>query len=690
MIICRKCNAQLDDNASFCSNCGASIMKGTSTGRKKGFRLPYLLMLAGILVLTVILVLLIPKVFSESSGVSHGVVYLKDGEIKYTSLPEIRTEVIAKNLDGDSTKGPSIYNYIAFSKDGSRMFYPTSGDNNSFTINYRKVNAKEPEGIEVDSDITWYQINNEGTKIWYLKGTEGDLYLSDLSNKEQLDKNVAKFYLNSTGSRLLYITNDGTIYMKNGEKAKVKINDKSSLQFVSENLSTILYMKGDSLYLKSGEQDAAIVDSGVSQVLHAYDTKEIYYLKAHEVKKYLSELVNDDKAQSDAAMKAPAKPSAPNYNDYKPDTYDPYEPDYEDYMDDTGYVDWDSYYDAYDSYSAELEEYKQKWDTAYNEAVNKYKQKDEEYKKKQEEYEAKLKRDSWRDYFTQNTVNVTEYSLYYYGEDKSTLLTDAFHSKLDCNENKPVLVYLENKKTENSRINISEITDTDDVSKLVASAPALSTGVAVAIKEKSLELSQNQGTSFAFNPKGDALYFINNYDEAKLCGDLSCINLEDTALSDPVIEDEAVSSFYLTGENDTLVYYKNITDLSNLSGDLYVDGKVVDTNVFVVSANTLPGTKNIIYAKDYNNVTDTYTLKQYDGEVTQEIGKEVYHHELFDHKVIYLSDDNSSNKTGILWLYDGTGSSRLDEGVSSVMPGLNRAYWSGRQYNNEGYHLTTK
>jgi hypothetical protein len=353
-------------------------------------------------------------------------------------------------------------------------------------------------------------------------------------------------------------------------------------------------------------------------------------------------------------------------------------------MDDTGYVDWDSYYDASDSYSAELEEYKQEWDAAYNTAVRKYKLKYEEYKKKQEEYAAKLKRDSWRDYFAKNTIAVTQYSLYYYGADKSILLTDSFHSELDYCENKPVLVYQTIKKTDNGRINMSDITDVDDVSKLVTSAPAPSTDVSVAIKEKTSGLSQNQGNSYTINSKGDTLYFINYYDQAKLYGDLCCSDLEGATLSDPVIEDEDVCSFNLTGENDTLVYYKNMTDLSNLSGDLYIDGKEADTNVFVNSANTLPGTKNIIYAKDYNKVTDTYALKQYDGADTLVIGKDVYQHELFDNKVVYLANDNSTNKSGVLWFYDGTESSRLDEDVSSVMPGISRAYWNGRQYNNKG------
>jgi hypothetical protein len=650
----------------------AAPVNQTGTIKKPGKVLPKILIAAAIVAVIVIAAILIPRLLTGNKSVDAAL-YLKDGEINYTSLSSVKPREITDQLDeyGDLAGGYVGYlSYvITLSNGGKRIFYPDKMTDSDvgMTIYYRDLKSKNSEGIKVDSEISLFKTNSAGSKIYYIKGADRNLYVNDLKDKEKLDTDVDMFYINADGSRLIYINADGNIYEKDGKKNKEKIDSNCSIISVSEKLDTIYYQKGNSLYLKKTGKDKEKILSDVSSVIHVYDSGEIYYLKTEEINHNLSDFVEDDLKAADDALVEPAQPIYPNYDNYKPDMEYPIEPDYYSYTDYWGYIDWDAYDAAYNEYYDKVDEYNAKWDAGYDAALEEYNKAYDEYLTAYDTYFAKLDRDSIRASIEGVKIPVTNYTLYYYDTKEAKAVTDRYASYLDYSLEKPVLIYENYNETGITKVNISEVVSYDDLYMRATDSLDAATEVYTAINSAAAEVKHSGSTSYYLSHSGNAVYYLDDYDAANSSGDLYEIKITGDKLGSPSKIEDDVYSLQLLYNSDSLLYFKEVKDSS---GDMYLDNKLVDSDVYIYTAYEAADTDSILYYVDYNTDKATGTLKLYQGKTSVKIGDDIHsYYAIGEKRVIYLADYNTNRGKGDLYLYNGSDKKKkIDTDVTGIIP----------------------
>ncbi|MGH4120760.1 hypothetical protein [Clostridium sp.] len=86
------------------------------------------------------------------------------------------------------------------------MFYPDNIDGEGmgtyYLRNLRKDNTKQDAAGKIDTEISienGIRISKDGSKAFYIKGSDSRLYYNDMSDKEKIDSNVDYFYVNDAG-----------------------------------------------------------------------------------------------------------------------------------------------------------------------------------------------------------------------------------------------------------------------------------------------------------------------------------------------------------------------------------------------------------------------------------------------------------------------------------------------------------
>lgn len=646
--------------------------------KKPGKPLPKIMIAAAAVIAVIILAIVVPKVISNFSKEPKGLLYLKDGELNYTSLSKIKPKEITEKL----YRGGSFDNYdfydlpyaVSLCKDGKRLFYPdkTSSSDEGITLYYRDINSKK-EGKKIDSDVIRYKANEDGTKVIYIKGYDRDLYISKLSDKDKIDSDVDTFYMNASGSKLVYITMDGEIYIKDGKKDKEKIESDASIVEVSSDLETIYYLKEGSLYVKKGDKDEDKIASEVSSVVNVYDSGELYFLKMEEEQISLMDFVNDDMKEADAAMIEPLEPWYPYREDFKPNMEQPVEPYYYDYFDFWGEGDSIAYDTALNEYYAANEEYNRLWDEAYNAAYEQYELDYEAYQEEMTDYYEKQDRDYLRESIAGNTISQTNYSLYYYDSKDVTKITDTYSAYLNYSYFTPVIAYENFDQKEITKVSLSEVEYYDDVYNMAMEALASSKNVYVAMKAETVVLDQKNSSNYYITDSGDKIYYLNNYDSDSGTGDLLVATISASKIGKAEEIDDDVYSYIVTGAKDTLVYYKNVRDSS---GDMYKDGKKLDKDVYIYSIQMIGDTDTFVYYTDYSYDSEEGTLKLIKGKDSKEIADDVHAYIAFSEKsIVYLQDYNLQKYEGDAYLYNGSKKSKeIDEDVNKLIPVDNYGY----------------
>lgn len=660
-------------------------VKQTGKDKKSGKTLTRIIVAAAaVVVVAVIAAILIPRLFKKDEAV-NALLYLKDGEINYTSLSSIKPREITDQFDEYDTfdAGDSLFlsYFISFSSDGRRIFYPdkVTDTDDGMTIYYKNLNSKKPEGVKIDSGITDYRINDAGSKVFYIKDDDLNFYMYNLKDKEKLDSDVDIFYINSDGSKIIYIKTDGNIYEKNGKKDIEKIDSNCSIVSVSDNLDTMYYLKNDSLYLKKAGKDKEKILSGASDVIHIYDSGEIYYLKENTLSYKLADLVNDDMKDADAAMAEPEEPAYPNYNDCKPDLDYPTEPDYYSYTDYWGYIDWDSYDAAYSDYMSKVDEYNAKWDEKYNAAVAEYNTAYEDYQTAYDAYYAKQDRDSIRSSMEGVTIPVTSHTLYYYDTKESREITGKYSTYLDYSTEEPVLIYENYNDTGITKINLSEVTSYDDLYYSATDNLEATTDVYTASGPAAEAVKQSGGSSYRLSKSGDTVYYLDNFDSVSGSGDLYEIRITDNKPGTPSKIDSDVNSLQILHKNDSLLYFKNVKDYS---GDMYIGNKLVDSDVYIYGNYEMVGSDFITYYVNYDGDKMTGTLKVYTGKNSVKIGDDIHsQYAVSEKRIIYMTNYNSDYNKGDIYLYNGTDKKKeIDTDVTEIIPIFDLGYLGDYSY----------
>lgn len=630
-LVCPGCGTPLGIDDVFCQECGtptgktANLLAGLPTAfhaakpanKEAGKQKKFSMKAIPIVIAAVVVIAVVAGIFLFGSPAKTHLLYLKDNEINMTALSKLEPFQLTDGLyDGGDVPSGGLNSRIKFSDDGKYMFYPenitNSYDMDLYYLNLKANNAKQSSAAKIDSGVSYYSISLDGTKVFYLKSDK--LYFYNLKEKVKIDSDVSGFYISDDGLKLLYTSGDGKLYMKDMKSGDVeKIDNDALVQRVSPDLGKIYYLKNDDLYLKEAGKDKAKLDSDVSNVPYLNDTGEFYYVKSTTETHPLSDYVNDDMT-SDADMT---------------------EPDYDDYLkkDNNGYsyFDSDAYYDD--------------WDVYY----------------------AKQERDDLRDQLQYNTYTETKASLYFYDGKAPVKVTDNYNASMSGGTEKAMIVYSKKGSADVPKFNLSEITSYYDVQSALDAASYIANDVFIAIGVKETEIDQESAESFRFNTAGTTLYFLDNASEDSY--ELYSLAISGDTIGTPELFDEDVFyNYFVMDDSDSIVYFKDV-DSDNNCGDLYVNKKNIDTDVYGYSMSSTGGKKlNLIYLADYDEDDYIGTLKQYNGKKPVKIADDVYRY-LADDKgtIAYIANYDADDDVGDAYLYSGSKPKQIDDDVSYLL-----------------------
>ena len=675
-----------DPNAGYAA--GYTDPAATAVKQKKGGIPKKALIFGGIgvaaVAVIVAVVALIVNLLGGGSSTSDKtyMFYLRDREIVYFDLKSgDKLEVTSRLLNGSisdsnlASGASTLGRYIAFNEDGSRIFYPDRTDFNNaegITLYYRNMKKTDEEPVKIDSDITSYAINKAGTVVIYNKGSDGNLYRHDLTNKEKIASNVEAFDVSDDCARVLYLTEDGTIYQwsTGGDKTKIA-SDVYSVRYVSGDLSVIYYTKLDStdtytysLYKQvEGSDEKVKIASDISRIGSIYESGELYYIKSEDVEINLMDYVNDDLAAADAAITEPVYPTSPTapqshywYHRNSDNTYYYYESGY-------GYR-----YFTEAEYNAIIEQYNTDY-AKYLEDLDKYHAAENAYWDDYYAYLDKVNRDSLRDSLKESTMELTKYTLYYYNGTEETVVTDALTSPgsvsyaLDAS----TLLLSVYEQSEVKKVKFSEVSSIYDVRNKVDDALYSSSARYIAVKATLTLLDQPDASHFTISYDGAVIYFLDDIPEDGAKGELYKITIADGQVGRPELYDSDVSTngmFFLA--DNRFVYYKDV-DESNWKGDLYIDKAEIDYDTRLYSVSYTDNA--VYYYTDWNYNKGYGTLKKYENGEKTKIADDVHSFVTTDdNDLLYLYDYSSNSYKGTLYRYNKGEAVKVDEDVMALIP----------------------
>lgn len=616
------------------------------------------------------------------------IMYVKDKELNLSHISSIKPyELTSKLLDDVDIDEYELfgsdyymlllsYSYVHFSDDNNYLFYPDKiGD--GVTIYWRDLRkGKSGESHKIDSgDIVFTAINKNGSKFYYIKGSENRLYVYDRNKDEKtkLDDDVRTAYISDDGNYIIYIkNNDGekVIYelqLSGKEPEKNKIDSEASIVRAFPNSKKVFYLKDDSLYVKENKEDKVKIASDVTHVVTVVDEKSVYYLKSESIKNSLDKFIEDDYAAGDKDLVEPVYPSYPDEPRY-PNQYDyTYQQWYSSYwgyeyneeLDEWGYwnleIDWDRYYEAVDQYKLDYEE----WEKECNRIR-------EEYYLAYELYEDKVMRDFLREELKDeaNAISYNKYILYYWSDGTETeLVRDVAYDNpstglLATSSKVPVAVYQKYNDNEIPTLKLSELIAENgyssiliysDVMNKLESARSKQEDVFIAYKDKEYKIAAHNATKWNISEDG-TIYFIDEYDSGENSGILKTVKISGKGLESPVTVDKDVSDYYLF-YGSKLIYCK---DLKDGSGDIYQQGKKLASDVRFDSLYCLEDSDTLFYITDYDQSKNDGTLYCRRGDGQTKISDDVYQFVPVNEKnVVYLMDYNQDKRKGELVIYRG-------------------------------------
>jgi|GEM_PF-6229737 hypothetical protein len=179
--------------------------------------------------------------------------------------------------------------YIRVSEDGKKLFYPDNIDFNETDycgdLEYYDLSSQNPKTVKIDSKMNNFTLNQDGSRVFYLKNK--DLYLSDLTTSEKLATDVIEFYINKKGDTVMFKTSDNRLFRMTKDKHATEIDSNINIQYVSPDLSTIYYFKDHSLYQLKNEKDIKLIASGLNSatasIVYIYEDGSLYYLDPNDL-----------------------------------------------------------------------------------------------------------------------------------------------------------------------------------------------------------------------------------------------------------------------------------------------------------------------------------------------------------------------------------------------------------------------
>ncbi len=667
--ICKNCNAVIEDKAKVCHWCGAQVTPESKQEKRKPRVLLWLVVTMSI---ALFLFMLLPmlhfgggtanKMVSNQSlekvnvttspteinkakvtamplpsndlyrDPDHNLYYLKGNKVYRSYLDDLKPEVVINSLFHNQEMSDSI----VLSKDGSKLFYPQNHQPEASNVSVFRydMDSSDNERSRIDSSINGYTINDEGNKIYYFK--DNDLYYSDMNKSKKIDTNVTECLINQKGNWIFYYKNDGSVYQKKGNEDKQLIANNGSIQYASPDFNTIYYIQEQTLYRLEYGRDLVKIADGVVNLYSVYSDGTIYYLRSKEVK--AADYVDDDMAVPDAKMKMPIRASYADYN---------------------------------------------------------------KYEAARSEYQQKLTRDTLRDKLSMSSTQGNWYDLYIYSNSQSKLIgngcinvwgitnqkqTYGFNSNY-AGDTIPMLFYSQLKKTDINKIKISKIKSVEDVFHFISDEFSSKQEYFYCVRDKKIKkIGEGAYSDFVISPKQDGVYYIKVNKKHGWVGDLYYSSLNETSITDGEMREKNVyvgSNFFL---GDRFLYFNNV-DESNSMGDMYMDGKKIDSNVYIYqSFENEPNAGLFVYVKNVVEDSSSFTVMLYKDKKTYKIADHVSSYKVIGiNTLVYVSGDVAAGNNENLYIYDGKKTKLIDRGVNRIISPSKNIYFAIRGMYNSNW-----
>lgn len=328
-MICPNCGTALNDNASFCTECGTKLTAavpqavlndapGTSavaasgpetskvqdttaptkvTTPKKQQRKATLKPVKKSAVLAVCLVVLVVigvlvftmiRAFSGSFSKNKGyALYVKDEEIWYTDFSsepwQVTSQLFAGDMDLEHVSADVILNLCTVTKDGSAVYFPDriKDDLDTMTLYMRSLSKKQKEAVKVAGNVVEYEVAEDNSSVLY-RNDQDDLYRYNVKKEssERLSKDIKRFQASADQKSIAYLDDESTLYLLLG-KEKIKMSSDVFFFALLKDGQTVIYNVPQeagtfTLYKKTAQADKTKIADHANFVQY-YETGEVYY-----------------------------------------------------------------------------------------------------------------------------------------------------------------------------------------------------------------------------------------------------------------------------------------------------------------------------------------------------------------------------------------------------------------------------
>lgn len=658
MVKCPKCDQILDDNATFCTNCGfqpsskrapqqnvvsaeESVKDKKNSGglsdKIKNIHIPkkVFVIIAVAVVLAGLIVLL-----SCTAGSSHKdyTLYIRDKQLYFSKIndddrPKISDSLINntkhKNSSNDEL-GLYLSRYCHVSDNGKRIFYIDKVNSSKGTskLYFRKLTNMKKAPTELASDVVSYVISENYKLITYLT-LDGELYRHNLKEAEKISDDVSLYAVSEDGKTVIYVTAKGDLYLQNKGEEKIKLDVGVTDINATKDLSVLYYVSDGTLYQKPLESEKIKISTSVENIIAVYETGEVYYIKTTVNEQNLMHYIIDDMKEADEKLSAPTQPQQPYAWNY-PSVSD------------------------------------------YEKAKIQYEKDKAAYEKENEAYIAKLERDKIRQDSAAGPEETTIYSLYIHDGLKETALAESvYRNDYEVSYTSPVIAFKTFDINSVSKVKISKIKSSYEVQNAIEKAYTNSVKQFIAVGNKATQIEHPEACRFRFSPDGKAVYFLENTYPGKDEYNLYKAKLTKEKVKTPKLYDEKVSrEGFEVLDNQKIKYFKNT---KNYSGDLYINKKIIDSSVSTKRSSYLEESGTLYYFTNWNNDNETGILKLVKGSSPEIIAEKVHVYQVTPNSTVYYIGNYSySSYTGSLFSYRGNESDLIEKGVSGIVPIYNR------------------
>ncbi|TAH71520.1 MAG: hypothetical protein EWM47_04505 [Anaerolineaceae bacterium] len=241
------------------------------------------------------------------------------------------------------------------------------------------------------------------------------------------------------------------------------------------------------------------------------------------------------------------------------------------------------------------------------------------------------------------------------------MASDVGNYQLSTSSIVSAVVYQKNNMSSINTQKLSEIITSDDnyysvydyiydLQEKIRASRNLSDDIYLALGEKETTIDCINARNWSINKAG-SIYFLDDYNDEKGYGTLMFAAIKNGSLEKPVKIDDDVMGYQFGNENENIFYFK---DIKNSSGDVYMNNKLVASDVYISSLYNYKDTDKLLYYIDYSDKSQSGTLCLYDGKVETKIADDVsYFSPINDKNIAYLMDYRFDREKGDLMLYNG-------------------------------------